>query len=344
VNSNCMYGEAHAGAEIAVRNKTGRTIGWLCAHHYKQHDKTLTANGYHFRTREELQARGEPNGGEGQATGATESVDETSTPQSQQPRNHDTSGHTPAVESPHERPFHRDAREGPLYGAPARRDQSSGGDTAHTQVRSSPQELEARAAGAGDSDGAVQGGTARTPYQLKSEWPEWTQGAGYLTLTPEQRDILQAPFRDEDITIRYDGVVYVPWRKYWSRMVKAFAPLVPSVIPVDSPRFQGSEIVVGVVIVVGGQFVGKAWGSHRLEGANDKMSVGDRIESAISDAIAKIGKRLDMGEQLWDEQFRAYWQSTYAEQYVNRGRSSWRRKPKPAKVNPDDELPDSWEE
>lgn len=179
---------------------------------------------------------------------------------------------------------------------------------------------------------------------LKSEWPGWTQGAGFLQLTEDQRAILQQPFPDTEITIRYDGVVYAPWRKYWSRMVRAFAPLVPSVIPVDSPRFEGSEIVVGVVVVVGGTFVGKAWGSHRLEGDNDKMSVGDRIESAISDAISKIGKRLDMGESLWNDQYRDWWKSQYAESYKSaKGRLYWRRKPV-VTMNKDDELPDSWEE
>lgn len=109
-------------------------------------------------------------------------------------------------------------------------------------------------------------------------------------------------------------------------MVKAFHPYVPSIIPIDNPRFQGQEIIVGVVMVVGGKFIGKAWGSHRLEGQNDRMAVGDRIESAISDAISKIGKRLDMGELLWDDNFRDYWKSQYAESYTNRGRTSWRRK------------------
>lgn len=155
----------------------------------------------------------------------------------------------------------------------------------------------------------------------------WTHGAGYLQLTEEQREILQQPFADSEITIRYDGVVYAPWRRYWTRMVRAFAPFVPSVVPVDSPRFQGTEIVVGVVMVVSGTFIGKAWGSHRLEGENDRMSVGDRIESAISDAISKIGKRLNMGEDLWDDTFRDYWKSQYAESYQNRGRTYWRRRP-----------------
>lgn len=123
-------------------------------------------------------------------------------------------------------------------------------------------------------------------------------------------------------------------------MVQAFEPQVPSVIPIDSPRFQGQEIIVGVVMVVGGKFIGKAWGSHRLEGNNDKMTMGDRVESAISDAISKIGKRLDMGEALWDESFRDYWKAQYAESYTNRGRTYWRRKAVVTVRPVSDDVPD----
>lgn len=146
-------------------------------------------------------------------------------------------------------------------------------------------------------------------------------------LSGTQRNILCKPFDDDEITIKYDGVVYAPWRRYWTRMVEAFAPAVPSIIPIDNPRFQGAEIVVGVVMVVEGKFIGKAWGSHRLEGENDRMTVGDRIESAISDAIAKIGKRLNMGEDLWDDSYRDYWKSQYAETYIKNNRTYWRRRP-----------------
>lgn len=152
--------------------------------------------------------------------------------------------------------------------------------------------------------------------------------------------MLQRPFDENDITIRYDGVVYVPWRRYWKRIVQAFEPLIPSIVPVGDPKVLGQEIVVGVVMVVGGKFIGKAWGSHRLEGQNDRMAYGDRIESAISDAVSKIGKRLDMGEELWDETFRDYWKSQFAEEVTIRGRKQWRRKAV-VTVKPDeDELPD----
>lgn len=123
-------------------------------------------------------------------------------------------------------------------------------------------------------------------------------------------------------------------------MVKAFHPAVPSIIPIDNPRFQGQEIIVGVVMAIQGKFIGKAWGSHRLEGQNDRMAVGDRIESAISDAISKIGKRLDMGEQLWDDQFRDWWKSQYAESYQSRGRTYWKRRPVTPAKQPEDDLPD----
>jgi hypothetical protein len=217
---------------------------------------------------------------------------------------------------------------------------SAGSGLTNPQVSPETEIVETRTAGGQTQEPGKPHGISGGGGGAGLEWPRWTEGAGYLQLTDEQRAILQAPFDDNDITIRYDGIVYAPWRKYWGRMVKAFAPYVPSIIPIDSPRFQGQEIIVGVVMVVAGKFVGKAWGSHRLEGANDRMAVGDRIESAISDAVSKIGKRLDMGEQLWDDQYRDYWKSQFAESYTSRGRTYWRRKAVVAAETDDDQLPD----
>lgn len=342
--SNCMYGAPHSGQYVAVRSKVGRTVGWLCALHFKNHEKALLGNGYHFRTQEELQARGEANGGDqASASGGTDMAP-LPTPEQQQLGYDDSGWDSEALELAYGGSARRDIG-GRSHGSAAN-EPTTGTHAAEARGdNQAPQkELEARATRASSQAARSESGTPASRDTEPLDWPAWTQGAGFLSLSEEQRGILQAPFDDSDITIRYDGVVYAPWRKYWSRMVKAFAPLVPSVIPIGNPRFQGSEIIVGVVMVCGGTFIGKAWGSHRLEGANDRMAVGDRIESAISDAISKIGKRLDMGAQLWEESYRAYWVSQYAEQYTNRGRTSWRRKPATQVEEHEDDIPTSRKE
>lgn len=325
---NCMYGPPHVGQHVACRNKAGRTVGWLCALHYKNHEKALLGNGYHFRTIEELRARGELDEHDRAAGPTEEGMVLQPEPEPQQSGDDDSGGDSPTTELARERPAGSD-NGGGQYGGQT--DQSAGGSrgtVARRQICPPQKELETATQGGGNSLPGVQDRTGIAPAVTTPDWPAWTQGAGHLSLTAVQRQTLQSPFDDNDITIRYDGVVYVPWRKYWSRMCLAFEPLVPSVVPIDNPRFQGTEIIVGVVMVCGGQFIGKAWGSHRLEGDNDKMAVGDRIESAISDAIAKIGKRLNMAEDLWDDQFRDWWKSQYAESYKNhKGRINWRRKP-----------------
>lgn len=323
---SCMYGSSHNGQYLAVRSQVGCTVGWICKQHFNQHEKTLLSSGYHFRTQEELQARGELNGGEQTATSGGTRLAAVSAPEQQQPGNDDPGRDTPEAKLAHERPSGSDAGGRSYESASDGCAQSPSRGPASREIQTTQKELETRATGGEIQERRADNGSPDTGSRRELDWPQWCEGAGYLTLSEEQRHVLQEPFRDTDITIRYDGVVYVPWRKYWTRMVKAFAPQMPSVIPIDNPRFQGQEIIVGVVMVVGGKFIGKAWGSHRLEGSNDKMAVGDRIESAISDAIAKIGKRLDMGELLWDDTFRDYWKSQYAEQYTNRNRTSWRRK------------------
>lgn len=338
--SSCMYGAAHVGDAVAVRSKVGRTVGWLCVQHFELHERELLNNGYHFRTTQEMIARGELDGGESTPrTGGTD-VAEIPAPEQQQLGSDGASGDSEAIKLAHGGSLRCDARGGSHGSTTTRLVESPNRGNAGWQAGPAQKELETRAAGTPARDARVENGERPPTGRGELDWPAWTDGAGHLTLTEQQREILQSPFADSDITIRYDGVVYVPWRKYWSRMYQAFAPYVPSVIPIDNPKVQGQEIIVGVVMVCAGQFIGKAWGSHRLEGQNDRMAYGDRIESAISDAIAKIGKRLNMGEDLWDEEFRAYWVSQYAEQYTNRGRTSWRRKPLLPAENADDQMPD----
>lgn len=327
MNSNCMYGEAHLGDAVAVRSKRGATLGWLCPAHYKQHEKVLTHNGYHFRTPAELMARGEEHGGQTGETPASESLVADAAEEQQQPINGDPRSDQERFGPPPKLHTGGAVRGGPDDRSQARRAEGRRSDPATDQISQEEKIVATVPSREAPSGARLPSGAGETKSLVTPEWPKWAEGAGYLKLTGTQYSILTKPFGDDEITIRYDGVVYAPWRRYWSRMVEAFAPYVPAIIPVDNPRSQGNEIVVGVVMVCEGVFIGKAWGSHRLEGENDRMSVGDRIESAISDAISKIGKRLNMGEDLWDDSFRDYWKSQYAESYETKKGTRWRRRP-----------------
>ena len=324
--SNCMYGAAHFGDYAALRSKVGRTLGWLCAPHFREYEKDLLKRGYHFRTLDELRARGELYEEDTTRQSRSEGLVHEPEPQQQQLNSDDTGWDQEEVQLAHERAAGGNFGWGSHGSAAGRPAESTGNAASHGQIQEAKEIMETRPTGAGTESGGLPDRTPGTPTRGELDWPAWTEGAGYLSLTQEQREILQRPFGDNDVTIRYDGVVYAPWRKYWSRMIKAFAPFVPSIIPVGNPQMMGQEIVVGAVMTCQGRFIGKAWGSHRLEGQNDRMAYGDRIESAISDAISKIGKRLNMGEQLWDDAYRDYWKSLYAESYTSKGRIYWRRK------------------
>ena len=324
--NTCMYGKPHTADVVAVRGSVGNTVGWLCAAHYKQHEHALLQSGYHFRTRQELAVRGELTDDEQQTAPAWADVAALPVAESQ---------FSPPDDS---RPYPAGPELEPataVYRDPGRR--SYGGATvgpaaSERRLVTAPKDHQAQEIvetspdGTAATGGGLQNRRPDAGGGLDPQWPTWAAGAGHVQLTAAQRAILQEPFQDHEISIRYDGVVYAGWRRYWSRMVRAFAPSVPAVVPVDSPREHRGEVIIGVVMLVDGKFIGKAWGSHRLQGQNDRMSFGDRIESAISDAIAKIGKRLDMGEALWDEQFRAYWMSLYAYEEGEGHRKTWKRR------------------
>lgn len=322
----CMYGTPHAGDAFVVRNKLGKTISGLCSSHYEHHYTDLLKRGFYCHSAEEMQARGEEHcHHDGREDAGTNLAEE-----SGQPREHDYVDDPGLGETQFGAPQLQPVLAGALPRTPG--DLARGNDQADRASAPGPNYQLAKAGVAdGQLDlrapgrGASAGGRGRAGPDPRDAFA-WWHGAGQLTLTPEQRDILEAPFDDAEVTIRYDGVVYAPWRRYWARMVRAFAPFVPAILPLGDPKTVGDSITVDVVMVCNGMFIGRAWGSHRSEGENTKMAQGDRIEAAISDGLSKIGKRLNMGEALWTEEYRDYWKSQYAECYETKRGPRWRRK------------------
>src|SRR3989304_9544591 len=61
--------------------------------------------------------------------------------------------------------------------------------------------------------------------------------AGTIETTEEQRKILFAPVKDEDVEIRPDGMVYLPWMEYVTRLQRTFG-ISWAIIPKDMPLFK----------------------------------------------------------------------------------------------------------
>lgn len=153
--------------------------------------------------------------------------------------------------------------------------------------------------------------------------------AGTLEITEEQKKILSAPVDEKKIQIRPDGLVYLSWIEYQSRLDEAFGSAW-SLVPQGMPKYDRNTnlILWGFYLIIKGKFVDFAIGQNEYIETNRSMTYGDAIEGAKSNALMRCCKRLGIGLELWDKEFVEMWKSKYAiSKYdENKRRYIWHKK------------------
>lgn len=151
---------------------------------------------------------------------------------------------------------------------------------------------------------------------------------GTLSLTQEQEQILYSDFDDKEVLIRPDGLVYLPWSWYASRLRKAFG-LQWQLIPADNPQTAKTPtgkpaIIWSFYLFIKGVMMGYAVGEH-IEERQSALSFGESCESAKSNALMRLCKGIGMSLKLWDKEYVEAWKSAYAKNSVNQrsGRTEW---------------------
>lgn len=146
------------------------------------------------------------------------------------------------------------------------------------------------------------------------------EGAGALALAKEQQAILTAPLAPDEISFdppgQYqrkgpDGVpmLYLSHIHARRRLFAAFGVGGWAMRPVENPimRQAGTQMLVLAAfdLVVGGKFVGRAVGECAYNPTNPRMTEGDAIEGAMSNALTRIcQKALGMGLELFERRER----------------------------------------
>lgn len=137
--------------------------------------------------------------------------------------------------------------------------------------------------------------------------------AGTIELTEEQEKILYAPVQDENVEIRPDGLIYLPWMEYVTRLRKAFG-MSWTLIPYGPPKKVGNFIHWAFWLIIKGKPYGFAIGEQRyFEG--ESMTYGDALEGCKSNALMRLCKGLGISLELWQPEFRRKWLPKYAETY-----------------------------
>jgi hypothetical protein len=151
--------------------------------------------------------------------------------------------------------------------------------------------------------------------------------AGTIELSEAQKAILYAPVDDDLIEIRPDGMIYLPWMEYVSRLKQTFG-LSWQAIPQGMPKFQGNHIFWGYYLVIGGKFAGFAIGEQEYQVKNYGMSYGDAVEGAKSNALMRLCKGVGICLELWQPSFIKRWKAKYAETYYDKKKDKtlWKRK------------------
>jgi len=160
--------------------------------------------------------------------------------------------------------------------------------------------------------------------------------AGTIELSKQQRDILYAKVNDEDIEIRADGIIYLPWVEYVSRLRDAFGmgwAIVPHGEPKINPDKDG--ILWAFFLMVNGKISGYALGEQEYFPNNKMMTWGDACEGAKSNALMRLCKGIGISLELWRPSFVKAWIKAHAESYLDpKGRTDqwghvkklWRKK------------------
>ncbi len=138
--------------------------------------------------------------------------------------------------------------------------------------------------------------------------------AGTIHLTEEQKKILYAPVDEKQVEIRPDGLVYLPWSIYVTRLRDVFG-MSWALIPKGNPSLKGDLILWGFWLVVDGHLQGFAVGEQLYQSTNATMTYGDALEGATSNALMRLCKRNGISLELWDPSFIRKWKKEYAESY-----------------------------
>lgn len=153
--------------------------------------------------------------------------------------------------------------------------------------------------------------------------------AGTIKLTEKQRKILYADVDEKAVEIRPDGLIYLPWMEYVTRLREAFE-MRWAIIPRGQPKFgpEKKSIIWGFYLIIEGNLAGFAIGEQEYHADNPIMNWSDACEGAKSNALMRLCKGLGISLELWKPSFINKWKEKYAVTYWNEDKEKyfWKKK------------------
>ena len=171
------------------------------------------------------------------------------------------------------------------------------------------------------------------PFENEVDMAEMLKTAGKVELTEAQKKILFASVNEEDIEIRPDGLIYMPWMEYARRLSETFG-MEWALIPQGMPKYINTKnsMIWGFWLIIKGSLCGYAIGEQdyyaESKYGKDFMSYTDACEGAKSNALMRLCKGIGISLELWKPSFIRKWKEIHAEKYYDekKGKYFWRLK------------------
>jgi len=151
----------------------------------------------------------------------------------------------------------------------------------------------------------------RKENNFEAEIASMMHKAGTVKLTEKQKDILYAKVDERDVEIRPDGLVYLPWMEYETRLRKAFG-LGYALIPQGLPKLENNLVLWGHWLIIQGCPMGFSFGQQEYFPNNYTMTYGDAIEGAKSNVLMRLCKGIGISLELWKPSWVRKWKAKYA--------------------------------
>ena len=171
---------------------------------------------------------------------------------------------------------------------------------------------------------------AEIPLQFGAEIKKLISTAGTLALTNEEKEILYASVKDEEVFIKPDGLIYLQWKYYSQRLNKSVGGTGWAMIPEGMPKMAENIMLWGFHLVIRGVYCGFAIGEQEVyqsRGGMRSMTFGEQCEGAKSNALMRLCKGIGIGLELWDKNFIDRWVATHAKfEWADDGRGGRKKK------------------
>ncbi len=161
----------------------------------------------------------------------------------------------------------------------------------------------------------------------QADYVEMAKSFGNIETTPEQGAILFAPVNEDDVEIRPDGLVYLPWMSYVTRLRDAFRTSW-GLLPQGKAVMKDGYVMWGFYLAIKGKLAAYAIGECEQ---TSRMSYGETLEGAKSNAIMRLCKNMGISLELWQPSFIRRWKAKYAEEYFDEAKKKnlWRLRGEP---------------